>query len=88
MNQPSQPNQRLKLTQEEGLVGKCDTLEMNYGKEGADDGVGLLLLVAVSLFFSINFGFFGYYFPKNLKVSALRDFSFIINPLFIDFILF
>jgi hypothetical protein len=46
MNQPSQPNQRLKLTQEEGIVGKCDTLEMNYGKEGADDGVGLLLHVA------------------------------------------
>lgn len=44
----------------------------------------------VSLFFSINFGFFFWtlYFPTVLKISAFRLFSFIIIPLFIDFILF
>lgn len=47
MNQPSQPNQRLNLTQVEGLVGENRyTLGMDYGKEGTDDGMGLVLLVA------------------------------------------
>ena len=72
MNQRSQPNQRLKLTQEEGLVGKYGTT-LGMGEWRAQMMAwGYYSWSPVSLFFSINLEFCDFldtvlsYKPKDL----------------------